>query len=151
MDTGGTKAGKVTIFGNKICHFNTLWHRVRNTGAANKPLTVWHAGCKRTGMNNTMTPADAGILAAKQDNRRARKPQLTVDFCTREYVLSHGKEPRGTGKWAFALSRNPQPGDIFWASNFLTLAQAKREARDHYRLLCGALEAEEFVTVYVQP
>lgn len=77
--------------------------------------------------------------------------KLTVDFCTREYVLSHSKEPRGTGKWAFALSRHADVADVYWAPNFLTYPQAKRAARDHYRQLCGALETDQFVTVYVQP
>jgi hypothetical protein len=27
-------------------------------------------------------------------------------FCTRSYVASHGKAPRGTGRWAFDVAGN---------------------------------------------
>lgn len=37
---------------------------------------------------------------------------------TSQYVGAHGKEPKGTGNWAFQLrkTRNDQDGEIIWPS-----------------------------------
>lgn len=53
-----------------------------------------------------------GILAANQPEvwkacafPRKRGSRGPVEFCSRDYVLSHGKEPRGRGGWAFEVSK----------------------------------------------
>ncbi len=50
-----------------------------------------------------------------------------MNVSTIEFELSHGKRPRGVGRWAFATRRNPLPQEIFW-SDYATYGQAKRQA-----------------------
>lgn len=46
---------------------------------------------------------------------------------TRDYMRSHGKQPRGFGSWAFAFSREAKLDDLFWAYN-MNYADAKKQA-----------------------
>jgi hypothetical protein len=41
-----------------------------------------------------------------------------IEVVTKEYELSHGKSPAGTGQWAFRLENTPngRNGEIFWPS-----------------------------------
>jgi len=83
------------------------------------------------------------------------------EFSNREYVLAHGKAPRGTGHWAFILKNAAVEGiapetfidqisayqrdTIFWVPGVWTLAEAKKRA-------AVMLEANAIpfgVTVYV--
>lgn len=57
---------------------------------------------------------------------------------TSQYVASHGKEPKGTGNWAFQLrkDRNDKNAEMYWPSEggrgplpfAKALAMAKKEA-----------------------
>jgi hypothetical protein len=68
-----------------------------------------------------------------------------IEFSTIEFRIAHGKEPRGRGSWAFALTRNPQPEEIVWHNG--TYAEAKSFARAYY---LGKMRGDECATVYVQ-
>jgi hypothetical protein len=66
--------------------------------------------------------------------------EARIEVNAREFVNSHGKDPRGTGNWAFRLEKNErgQDGDIFWPSSggkgvmpfTKALALAKQEAKE---------------------
>lgn len=47
-----------------------------------------------------------------------------------EYRISHGKQPRGKGQWAFSTKRKCEPEDTFFS--FGTLTAAKKEAAKHF-------------------
>lgn len=50
-----------------------------------------------------------------------------IEFCTREYAFTHGRQPRGQGMWAFQFgSRSASPEFI---PGTLTYAEAKKAAR----------------------
>ena len=65
-------------------------------------------------------------------------------FSDREYVMAHGKSPRGTGHWAFILKNatvegiapetfidqvsSVQKDTIFWVPGVWTLTEAKKRA-----------------------
>jgi len=55
-----------------------------------------------------------------------------VKFCTRSYVASHGKEPRGRGSWAFGIHLRVAGGVLrtqtIFAPGPLSLTQAKEWA-----------------------
>lgn len=53
---------------------------------------------------------------------------MAIEFCTREYRFSHGKEPRGYGSWAFFFDRKFKIEDAFWV-NQSTYGDAKKAAR----------------------
>lgn len=81
-------------------------------------------------------------------------------FSNREYLLSHGKAPRGTGHWAFIVDGAVE--DIapeayvdvyrmksfttFWVPGVWTLTEAKRRAA--VMLAANAIPA---TTIYVAP
>ena len=44
---------------------------------------------------------------------------------TSQYVFSHGKAPRGTGRWAFDLRRRGQWSTVF-VPGVMSLSEAKR-------------------------
>ena len=66
------------------------------------------------------------------------------EFSDRDYVLAHGKAPRGTGHWAFVLKNAAVEGiapetfidqvsslrrdTIFWVPGVWTLTEAKKRA-----------------------
>lgn len=50
---------------------------------------------------------------------------MQVEFTTREFVFSHGREPRGTGSWGFEFEDSQ---DVWFAPNHMTFTQAKRAA-----------------------
>lgn len=52
---------------------------------------------------------------------------MSVTFNTTEYVASHGRQPRGTGMWAFFFRRNAPVEEAFWSTN-TTFTRAKMEA-----------------------
>lgn len=41
---------------------------------------------------------------------------MSIEFSTHQYQASHGKQPRGTGNWAFAQIGEGMHGEIIWAS-----------------------------------
>lgn len=61
---------------------------------------------------------------------------MSADFDTRAYALSHGKQPRGFGMWAFIPADSIWPDGemphdaICWAHG--TYSDAKREATKTY-------------------
>lgn len=66
---------------------------------------------------------------------------MATYFDTTPYFTSHMKAPRGEGRWAFALTRNPKMEDV-WFSPVMTYGEAKK------------LAAKEFsnpVSLYVLP
>jgi hypothetical protein len=68
-----------------------------------------------------------------------------MEFNTSEYRFSHGKEPRGTGSWAFSTVKAPVAGvnEIFWFNG--SYGDAKKAARKYFKGF-GAT-----YMVYVQP
>jgi hypothetical protein len=58
---------------------------------------------------------------------------ISVDFSTREFRFSHGKEPKGYGSWAFEFEgRGP-----VWAPTS-TYAEAKKWIKEHIRSVAPA-------------
>jgi len=53
---------------------------------------------------------------------------MKIEFTTRPYVLSHGREPSRTalGSWAFAFEDSPEP---WFAPSCLTIAAARKAAK----------------------
>lgn len=53
---------------------------------------------------------------------------MKVEFTTRPFVLSHGREPSRTalGSWAFQFEDSPE---AWFAPSMLTLTEAKKAAR----------------------
>lgn len=72
---------------------------------------------------------------------------MKIEFCDRDYRLSHGRAPRGRGGWAFSISGE---GDaIYWAPSG-SLAESKAWMRAKVRALvaeAGASPAHVLVTV----
>lgn len=66
-----------------------------------------------------------------------------MEFNTRQYELSHCKQPRGTGQWAFATTPTAEPEHLFWHNG--TYAEAKRAARLHFA------DKPNAGVIYVQP
>jgi hypothetical protein len=58
---------------------------------------------------------------------------VRVAFNDAEFVSSHCRAPRGRGSWAFALKRNADCTDVWFAPGSLTFAEAKRAAVAHVR------------------
>lgn len=60
------------------------------------------------------------------------KTAIYID--TRDYLLAHGKEPRGRGMWAFFFDGRTHIEDVYWSRPNMTyreaLAMAKVYARD---------------------
>jgi hypothetical protein len=67
------------------------------------------------------------------------KKMKKYNFSTSEYILSHGKSPRGIGHWAFEIEGCSLPeiapeacvdrrSTIFWVPGVWTLSEAKRRA-----------------------
>lgn len=88
------------------------------------------------------------------------------EFSNRDYVLSHGKAPRGAGHWAFTLKNTvvegiaPETPDTFieqvsptrmdttfWIPGVWTLSEAKRRAS----VFLAAHAVPAGTTVYVAP
>ena len=55
-----------------------------------------------------------------------------VEISTREYELSHGKKPSGTGSWAFAPIF--MLDEHWFAPSHLTYAAASKLAREHFAM-----------------
>ena len=78
---------------------------------------------------------------------------MKLDFCTSEFVRSHGKEPSRVtrGSWAFGTEKNADPSnsDKCWFSpGGMTLAEAKKWAKGEVARRFGQ-DAEG--TLYVMP
>ena len=56
---------------------------------------------------------------------------LTLYFDTRDFQRSHGKAPRGHGRWAFAERLPNGTGPEYFAPHSMTLTEAKRWFKDH--------------------
>ena len=54
-----------------------------------------------------------------------------MEISNKEYLIGHGKNPRGRGVWGFAAKRYPDFSEIFWFNGNLT--EAKKEAAKHFR------------------
>ena len=49
---------------------------------------------------------------------------MTFNFNTTEYRWSHGREPRGTGTWAFEVApKIGKPAERFWSYGTYTAAK----------------------------
>lgn len=70
---------------------------------------------------------------------------LKIMFSDREYILSHGKQPRGRGSWMFEF----HPNDDYdkWFSAYGTLAEAKKAAKAEYMKRFPKAEGIEYITV----
>lgn len=64
-----------------------------------------------------------------------------MEFNTHEYEMSHSKQPRGWGQWAFSALRNPDSNQLVWFNG--SYGEAKKFARAHYR--------GKTTVIYVQP
>jgi hypothetical protein len=53
---------------------------------------------------------------------------LRIMFDASEFELSHGRAPRGRGRWAFSMRRQPDPlsKDIHFSPGGMTLAEARK-------------------------
>lgn len=69
-----------------------------------------------------------------------------VEFSTTDYQMSHGRQPRGYGSWAFFFTRNAPVEEAFWV-NGATYAEAKKAVRAEVARRFGA--DHEPGTVYV--
>ena len=56
---------------------------------------------------------------------------LNLIYCTRDYIRSHGKAPKGYGRWAFAERFCNGEGDPIFAPRSMTLTEAKKWFRAH--------------------
>ena len=52
---------------------------------------------------------------------------------TTQYRFSHGRDPRGTGLWAFEMGAHGRPSETYFAQG--TYAQARREATRQARAM----------------
>ena len=64
-------------------------------------------------------------------------------FDTSEFCLSHGREPRGRGSWAFAFGRQARVEEVIFSPS-MTYTEAKRWFRANHKC------ASEDTVVYVQ-
>lgn len=83
------------------------------------------------------------------------------NFSNYEYLKAHGKNPKGTGHWAFIIENATVEGispecfyeqvdayrtdTIFWVPGVWTLTEAKRRAA----VLLSASAVPEGITVYI--
>lgn len=56
---------------------------------------------------------------------------MKTTFSNVDYVMEHGKQPKGVGDWAFSKNRHPNPDEIFWCHGSLT--EAKKQAAEHFK------------------
>lgn len=73
-----------------------------------------------------------------------------TEFTTRAYRRSHGKDPKGTGSYAFAVSRTRTAFDHevdthYYFSQLGTYTQAKAEALKYFTTEAG--RSPEFIAV----
>ena len=73
---------------------------------------------------------------------------MKIEFRNDEYIKATGKAPRGTGSWAFAASRNPDPMDVKFF--FGTLAEAKAQAKAYYKKIAEQI-CETWMVIYILP
>lgn len=76
--------------------------------------------------------------------------KLNLDFSTREYVNSHGRAPKGRGRWAFAEILCSGKLDIdraIFVPDTMTLSEAKRWVR----LFLAAQEVTGDFTLAILP
>lgn len=64
-----------------------------------------------------------GALRATYMKHKPGVTKMPVTVSTTEYQFAHGKQPRGTGQWAFFFDKNPEP---MWSTG--SFAQAKKFA-----------------------
>jgi hypothetical protein len=70
---------------------------------------------------------------------------MTFEFNTRDYLLTHGKEPRGYGSWAFMIET--KGNEPVWAPQS-TYADAKKWVRGKVRAI-AAPDYDGIVSIYV--
>jgi hypothetical protein len=71
---------------------------------------------------------------------------MRIEFCTQPFVRSHGREPCFTvrGSWAFEFEDSKE---AWFASTFLTLGEAKKEAKAEIKRRAGPDVAPSVTTV----
>lgn len=69
-----------------------------------------------------------------------------IEFDTGEYYRSHGKEPRGTGSWAFFFDGDRDPMKAWFTPGNTTYNQAKKMAKAEAIRRFGA-DAEGIIRV----
>ena len=73
---------------------------------------------------------------------------MKIEFSNRAYERSHGKMPKGTGMWGFALHSNPEPDEMQFFYGSLT--QAKAQAKAHYAQVAQQ-NGTSLMTIYIMP
>jgi len=75
-----------------------------------------------------------------------RRPALHIEFDTRSYVRSHGREPRGTGSWAFEFN---DEAATHWVPGSRTYTEAKKYIKA--LVLANAAEHLEAAIITILP
>jgi len=91
------------------------------------------------------------VVKQAKPAKAKRAPRIEVEFDDIEYRASHCRSPRGTGGWAFALTRNATMEEITWVPGPKTFAEAKRWMTQKLRNDATEAGAEDgtYVHVYV--
>jgi len=55
-----------------------------------------------------------------------------MEISTIPYQVTHGKLPKGRGRWAFAMEAYPESPEGIWFSQNLKFADAKKQATEHF-------------------
>lgn len=74
---------------------------------------------------------------------------MTIDIGTNEYLRSHGQQPKGRGKWAFAVYFPHHCRDVVFVPQMMTLTDAKDWIRAYVRE--AYRDVISFVNVEVAP
>ncbi|MBA3756957.1 MAG: hypothetical protein H0X02_12350 [Nitrosomonas sp.] len=56
---------------------------------------------------------------------------MSIEFITTPFLGTHGKQPKGTGCWAFSEERNPGIEDLFF-TGCMTYGEANKQAKKHF-------------------
>lgn len=72
---------------------------------------------------------------------------MAIRFDSSRFVRSHGKEPKGSGTWAFEReASHGMAAETFFAPSWMTFAEARSWAKKRVRA-----EGFQDATVYVMP
>jgi hypothetical protein len=87
----------------------------------------------------------------KMNNTSETTETVTIEIDSAHFYFAHGRSPRGTGGWAFALDPHEREYDkMFWCTPGATFLEAKRQARAHFKALAAANNhGTGILTVYV--
>lgn len=67
--------------------------------------------------------------------------KVIIEFNESEYKRSHGKCPKGRGRWIFATVRKPTAEEMVHTPSNLTYTQAKAYVKKVYKAIAKTLEA----------